>query len=62
MKLGLLTPVVTLNPRIHNSWEEDGTIDDVVTVAQAADRLGFHHLTFGRALLRTAGGLWDIVP
>jgi probable F420-dependent oxidoreductase len=45
VKLGLLTPVVTLNPRIHNRWEEDGMIDDVVTVAQAADRLGYHHLT-----------------
>jgi probable F420-dependent oxidoreductase len=45
VKLGLLTPVLTLNPRVHNDWERDGTVDDVVTVARAADELGFHHLT-----------------
>lgn len=45
MKLGLLTPVVSLNPRAHNAWEVAATVDEVVAVAQAADRLGFHHLT-----------------
>jgi probable F420-dependent oxidoreductase len=45
VRLGLLTPVVTLNPRIHNEWEERGTVDDLVVIAEAADRLGYHHLT-----------------
>jgi probable F420-dependent oxidoreductase len=45
MKLGLVTPVLTLNPRAHNAWEEDAGIDDVVAIAEAADRLGWHHVT-----------------
>lgn len=44
-RLGIITPVVTLNPRAHNAWEEPAGVDEVVAVAQAADRLGFHHLT-----------------
>ncbi|WP_208026988.1 LLM class F420-dependent oxidoreductase [Rhabdothermincola sediminis] len=44
-RLGIITPVVTLNPRAHNPWEERAGVDEVVAVAQAADRLGFHHLT-----------------
>ncbi|MCU1374159.1 MAG: Luciferase-like monooxygenase [Actinomycetia bacterium] len=43
--LGIMTPVVTLAPGSHASWERDGTIDDVVRIAQAADRLGYDHLT-----------------
>lgn len=45
MQHGLLTPVVSLNPRTHNAWELDATIDDLVLVARAADEVGFHHLT-----------------
>jgi probable F420-dependent oxidoreductase len=45
VRLGIVTPVVTLLPRAHARWEETGTADDVVAIAQAADRLGFHHLT-----------------
>jgi alkanesulfonate monooxygenase SsuD/methylene tetrahydromethanopterin reductase-like flavin-dependent oxidoreductase (luciferase family) len=45
VRLGLVTPVVTLNPRIHNVWEREGTVEDVLTIAEAADRLGWHHLT-----------------
>ena len=45
MRLGLITPVLTLNPRIHNSWERDGTFDDVVCIVETADRLGLHHVT-----------------
>lgn len=43
--LGIITPVVTLNPRAHNRWEESAGIGELVVVAQAADRLGYHHLT-----------------
>lgn len=45
MRIGLITPIVLLLPRAHNEWEIDGTVEDVVAVAQAADRLGYHHLT-----------------
>ena len=45
MRLGLVTPVLTLNPRAHNRWEEDAGFEEVVAIAQAADRLGWHHLT-----------------
>lgn len=45
MRAGLLTPVVTLNPRAHGPWEVEAGIDELVAVAEAADRLGYHHLT-----------------
>jgi probable F420-dependent oxidoreductase len=45
MRLGLITPVLTLNPRVHNEWERDGTLAEIVAIAEAADRLGYHHLT-----------------
>lgn len=45
MRLGLITPVLTLNPRIHNEWEREGTLDDVVRIVETADALGFHHVT-----------------
>jgi probable F420-dependent oxidoreductase len=41
----LITPVLTLNPRVHNSWEETAGFDAVVEIAEAADRLGYHHIT-----------------
>ena len=44
LRLGLLTPVVTLLPDSHASWEVDATIDDVAQIAVAADRLGYSHL------------------
>src|SRR4051794_31503333 len=45
MKIGIVTPVLTVLPRAHARWEETGTLTDVVEIAQAADRLGYHHLT-----------------
>jgi probable F420-dependent oxidoreductase len=45
MKLALASPVVTLSPGTHGAWEEQASIDDLVRVAECADRLGFHHLT-----------------
>jgi probable F420-dependent oxidoreductase len=42
VRLGIVTPVVHLNPRFDPpSWETTGTIDDVVVVAQEAERLGY---------------------
>lgn len=45
MRVGIITPVVLLLPRSHNAWEIDAGVDALVTVAQAADQLGYHHLT-----------------
>ncbi|MGB7053135.1 MAG: TIGR03619 family F420-dependent LLM class oxidoreductase, partial [Acidimicrobiales bacterium] len=45
LPVGLLTPVVTMLPAAHASWEEEGTIDDVAAIAAAADRLHYDHLT-----------------
>ncbi len=43
--LGLVTPVLTLLPRAHARWEEDGDIDDVARIVMAADVFGYHHVT-----------------
>lgn len=43
--LGITTPVLSMLPGGHASWEVDGSMDDVATIAKTADRLGFHHLT-----------------
>ncbi len=45
VRVGIITPIVILLPRSHNEWEVDATVDDLVAVAQAVDRLGYHHLT-----------------
>lgn len=45
MRLGLVTPVVTLLPKAHARWEREAGWDDVVAIARAADRLGYDHLT-----------------
>ena len=54
-KLGLITPVLTLNPRVHNSWEEAADFSAVVAIAEAADRLGYHHLTCSEHVAVPAG-------
>jgi len=45
VKLGIVTPVLTLLPRAHARWEENATFDDVIAIVQAAERLGYHHCT-----------------
>ena len=40
MRIGIVTPIVILLPRSHNEWEVDASVDDLVAVAVAADRLG----------------------
>ena len=45
MRLGIVTPVVTLLPRAHGRWERDAGLEAIATVAEDADRLGYHHLT-----------------
>ncbi len=45
MKLGIVTPGLTLLPRAHAQWEEDAAFADVVGIVQEAERLGYHHCT-----------------
>jgi probable F420-dependent oxidoreductase len=45
VKLGVLTPVVSMNPRASAAWEVDAGITEIAAIAAAADRLGYHHLT-----------------
>lgn len=45
MEVGIVTPVLTRVPGQHSPWEVGAGIEEVARVAEAADRLGFHHLT-----------------
>ena len=45
LQVGIATPVLTLLPDAHASWEVDGSIEDVAALATTADRLGYSHLT-----------------
>jgi probable F420-dependent oxidoreductase len=45
LKLSVATPVVTMTPTSHAAWEEDASIEELARIAEAADRLGYHHLT-----------------
>lgn len=64
--LGIVTPVVTLNPRAHNPWEASAGLDELVAIAEVADRLGYHHLTCSEhvavpadAAATRGGRYWD---
>jgi probable F420-dependent oxidoreductase len=66
VKLGIITPVLTLTPGGHARWERDGTIEDVRRIAQAADELGYDHLTCSEhvavpldAVPTRGGRYWD---
>ncbi|MFH8441618.1 TIGR03619 family F420-dependent LLM class oxidoreductase [Streptomyces sp. NPDC018026] len=45
MRIGITSPVVTAVPGVHSPWERAAGIEELGAVAEAADRLGFHHLT-----------------
>ncbi|MBU6281952.1 TIGR03619 family F420-dependent LLM class oxidoreductase [bacterium] len=45
MRFGLTTPIVTLTARSADAWEAEAGPAELRRIAQAADRLGFHHLT-----------------
>jgi probable F420-dependent oxidoreductase len=45
LRLGITTPVLTLLPGGHASWEEGAGIDEVAAVATTAEALGYYHLT-----------------
>jgi probable F420-dependent oxidoreductase len=66
LKLGIVTPVLTLLPRAHASWEETGTFADVISIVREAERLGYHHCTCSEhvaiptPVAETRGGrYWD---
>lgn len=44
-KLSVATPVVTMFPQSAGDWEKNATVEDLAQIAEAADRLGYHHLT-----------------
>ncbi len=45
VKLSVATPVVTMFPQASGDWEKDASIEDLARIAEAADRLGYYHLT-----------------
>lgn len=66
MRVGIVSPVVTLNPRAHGKWEESAGLDELTAIAEAADRLGYHHLTCSEhvavpveAAARRGSRYWD---
>ena len=66
VKLGIITPALTLLPRAHARWEETAGLEDVVAVVQAAERLGYHHVTCSEhvavptgAAATRGGRYWD---
>jgi probable F420-dependent oxidoreductase len=44
-RLSVATPVVTMLPQISGDWEKNASIEDLAQITEAADRLGYHHLT-----------------
>jgi probable F420-dependent oxidoreductase len=69
VRLGLVTPIVSLNPRFETpAWELEGGIDDLVVVAQAAEALGYafvgcpEHVAVPESAAGQRGGrYWDPV-
>lgn len=45
MKVGIISPIVTAVPGAVAPWEPASGISELATLAEAADRLGYHHLT-----------------
>lgn len=67
MQLGIVTPVVNLNPRFAPPpWESQGGIDDIVAVARAAEASGYRfvscpeHVCIPTPVAESRGGTyWD---
>ena len=51
LRLGILTPVVTMLPTGHAAWEREGTIQDVARIAAAADAIAGDINPAGTAVL-----------
>ena len=67
LKLSIGTPVVTMDPVAHGPWEENcRRSKSWPRIAEAADRLGYHHLTCSEhialpaaELARRGSRYWD---
>jgi probable F420-dependent oxidoreductase len=66
LRLAVLTPVLTMMPGAHARWEESATIEDVARIAEAADALGYDHMTCSEHFavplsqaVRRGGTYWD---
>jgi probable F420-dependent oxidoreductase len=66
LRLAVLTPVLTMMPGAHARWEEGGTIEDVARIAEAAEALGYDHITCSEHFavprsqaVRRGGTYWD---
>jgi probable F420-dependent oxidoreductase len=58
LRLGITTPVLTLLPGGHASWEVGAGIEEVATVATTAEALGYYHLTCSEHVVIPA----DVAP
>jgi probable F420-dependent oxidoreductase len=45
VKLGIVTPTLTLLPDAHARWEESASLAQIVDVVREAEQLGYHHCT-----------------
>ncbi|MEB3982560.1 TIGR03619 family F420-dependent LLM class oxidoreductase [Mycobacterium sp. 663a-19] len=45
VRLSVATPIVTMLPGASGDWEKTGSIEGLAQIAEAADQLGYHHLT-----------------
>ena len=45
LRVGIQTPVLVQTTRAHAGWEEQAGPDELRRLVEAADRLGYHHLT-----------------
>ncbi|CAM2761064.1 LLM class F420-dependent oxidoreductase [Mycobacterium intermedium] len=54
-KLSIASPIVTSVPGMNADWEKDASIEELAQVAEAADRLGYHHLTCSEHVALPAG-------
>jgi probable F420-dependent oxidoreductase len=45
LRIGLHTPILVQTPGGHARWEQGAMVEDLRRIAEAADRLGYHHLT-----------------
>jgi probable F420-dependent oxidoreductase len=67
VQLGIVTPIVNLNPRFEApAWERNGTIADIVAVGREAERLGYgwlscpEHIAIPEDVASVRGGrYWD---
>ncbi|MHB8593747.1 MAG: TIGR03619 family F420-dependent LLM class oxidoreductase [Acidimicrobiales bacterium] len=67
MRLGIVTPVVNLNPRFDPPlWEHNGSMGDIVEVSRAAESLGYEwvscpeHVVIPTEVAAVRGGrYWD---